>query len=1653
VCGGDVLPGTATAIHLQNSSSTPCLLSRGYIEECHGHLVSRPYLGADGDARFRCPNRSCAAPYSRHRDDRGSASNAADSLARTSTIPPSSQVRVADPHSPRVTRRLSTDFASASVDRPRPNNGGLPPSHSHIDQYERCQGRQGRGITEGHRHRRNEAAAARSPYALGHDADTHCNKRRTSRSRGSKYKQRVGGPTRSYDDDSDPYSSPQTSHSDSEECEEDDVDSVDDDDNDDEEDDDNEAANEADEEELNGIYERYNNAPYVGRSDRRHPPTRGDPNIISSASTAARRISRRERLSPRRRSDIRDEGVVGPPSASATLVTSSTTTQETQKQTASSSTPNHPNLPHQPEDTDTLVHDPSTPSPGQPSPDRSKPLGHDTPYTVTSHPPNEIQEQEGDRFPLTLDQLRQTVAHACLSHRHQCHWPSRNTSQGVWEIQAIVGHVDTHHPDGRISSRYAVMWGDWPKSGIDMMKAKDFVHPCIVTAYNVAFPRGSRPRERMLAITANTSTHAHDNTHSGQVANLHNAPIFTSTTTPVRTYAYDVKDLSSDIPLEDDSRDVLQRELLRLSHLHAHLRVRAQQQAVRYLTLPHNIHTVNEVRRIEAAFGTCRANMTLIKRRLGWINHYTYHQSVDALQHELVSLLLKLQVSQALPLSTYTSEDVAVDGCVVGDSTRSSAPDTHSSSSSSSSTSSASSPYARQCVYYVDYRELAAKVESKAITIDEQNCSRHRILIDNRPINCRAPSGFTWMAHRALTPMDQFFVYLAPHEVQLPLRQGDSPHNPIELLSQSAPVIHTTTESDAVQDGPTTDSSAASSKLLPTSNVSAASTLLAPSPVPAQQGPIPATSPVSAQQGPIAADTTDQAQPTLSRIPTRTRKGGQASASSSSAPSSSNSSSATMKQTTLTGVQQQQKNKKGRVQKLSATHISAAGSHLRTHTEEGEVPPTHVNADGMMPAPTPSPLPVTASSSYRATHSGGSLFTPPPIGHTATWSQPLPTTPPTPISSGPTHSASSSPTPCLLSLEDIVTLFTSGRMGLLSDLCTHCAKPGSSHLARSQHPLYATATPVSATTDTPRTQPQSLAIDTANVPSFSPSYSRNERNRLRDPDRYLEAVDHHVQARNYHRSVWELVLFHGCIHEADRRWVQNELVNKGHSWATVQQLFLAKFASTSIMDGVYREWNRIHHKLFKTADAYVERCRYLLRRMGSSETDPAVILHVENRFMTRFAQKLYEEKQHRKVLLALQTSVMESSAAAIATTTAIGNATEFRFDSLHSLHEVVRQLEAMYPYLIHRDRPYSRARRNDDRYEASDNAPLSISKLEPSSSGTPQRIGGKRSKQPIKKRVSFSDRPAAIAATFADPLPAAPAVAAYTPAAAASVSATSSPAASPAPSLRSSLSPRRPNSPAPTSAAQSRPTCGTCGKQGHTTAEHRDDYVPPPCAKCNGRHATHKHARLTQRPSVIVRNARLQVPAYIPIAPALSPVHLRTAPSQRTCAFITSTALGDASSVFRNILMDTGGDISCINKQLVHKFNLSVTAPQHVTYLSGFSSSSPPVPRQGTVKLRVTVHLPLEKQSTITFDKTFEVTDMTDDFLLGRDVLPTLFPHDTTLRYCKPHSPITDVPHNVVGALPSTEHGDSDVDEDSDPDVVCIEKVAHAAPSSSSSSQ
>jgi hypothetical protein len=117
------------------------------------------------------------------------------------------------------------------------------------------------------------------------------------------------------------------------------------------------------------------------------------------------------------------------------------------------------------------------------------------------------------------------------------------------------------------------------------------------------------------------------------------------------------------------------------------------------------------------------------------------------------------------------------------------------------------------------------------------------------------------------------------------------------------------------------------------------------------------------------------------------------------------------------------------------------------------------------------------------------------------------------------------------------------------------------------------------------------------------------------------------------------------------------------------------------------------------------------------------------------------------------------------------------------------------------------------------------------------------------------------------------------------------------------------------------------------------------------------------------------------------------------------------------VLTDSGAEFSAINSKLVHKYKLQVHKPiGSATHIQG-ASADMETKRRGYVMLNITAHYGVASgRQAVSFRKQFEILDLGgEDFIVGADLGPVLFPEDNTWKHgAKWAKHMTTWPTNIV---------------------------------------
>ena len=126
---------------------------------------------------------------------------------------------------------------------------------------------------------------------------------------------------------------------------------------------------------------------------------------------------------------------------------------------------------------------------------------------------------------------------------------------------------------------------------------------------------------------------------------------------------------------------------------------------------------------------------------------------------------------------------------------------------------------------------------------------------------------------------------------------------------------------------------------------------------------------------------------------------------------------------------------------------------------------------------------------------------------------------------------------------------------------------------------------------------------------------------------------------------------------------------------------------------------------------------------------------------------------------------------------------------------------------------------------------------------------------------------------------------------------------------------------------------------------------------------------------------------------------------------VTSPKLPGA--VCARVFLDTGAGFSCIKRSLVEKYQLKVLDPQGVKKFEG-ATEGLVVSRLGYVHIPITVfYLRAKQEVSCTFTKIFEVAEIREDFLLGTETAPVLYPGSDFISATVDMDHITNMPHHI----------------------------------------
>jgi len=190
------------------------------------------------------------------------------------------------------------------------------------------------------------------------------------------------------------------------------------------------------------------------------------------------------------------------------------------------------------------------------------------------------------------------------------------------------------------------------------------------------------------------------------------------------------------------------------------------------------------------------------------------------------------------------------------------------------------------------------------------------------------------------------------------------------------------------------------------------------------------------------------------------------------------------------------------------------------------------------------------------------------------------------------------------------------------------------------------------------------------------------------------------------------------------------------------------------------------------------------------------------------------------------------------------------------------------------------------------------------------------------------------------------------------------------------------------------PPCSHCGLTNHPTA---DCHYPEGCKTCGKQGHRYYNCPTLTKPSppnmYAINNMSVQP------QPEEDGVDRSIQLNNMSYSRVGITS-PNGGTVTTNVLLDTGAQLSAINANIVKRNRLYIhpikaSDPQSLS----LASAGQYVKRLGYVSIPLIIVFSGSRKAPVKLHQKLEVLNMSYDYLLGIDVLPSLFPHDEIMRY------------------------------------------------------
>jgi hypothetical protein len=408
-------------------------------------------------------------------------------------------------------------------------------------------------------------------------------------------------------------------------------------------------------------------------------------------------------------------------------------------------------------------------------------------------------------------------------------------------------------------------------------------------------------------------------------------------------------------------------------------------------------------------------------------------------------------------------------------------------------------------------------------------------------------------------------------------------------------------------------------------------------------------------------------------------------------------------------------------------------------------------------------------------------------------------------------------------------------------------------------------------------------------------------------------------------------------------WVEEHLVKKGMTWVEAMEWFTYKHTDTQLQAKLLKKLNDTYMKLGTPSYEYFEEYTTLLNRLGYSLTARDRIIDCERGLTDDLRKEVARFRGQQEALGTIHSECQ----------------------SIQALRELVAKLERGLVPLPRKEKASHHNNSTSSRYRnyKRKNDDYVINNVDTSNQSTSQT-----SKQSSRKNVSKKTMLTPPSINNIENANGNPHSRSYG---------------------KNVKTPYTPSKNTRYSGGSSKTKCSHCGRTNHTSNDCR---YPNGCPLCHKQ--GHSPAECKEQARVFPRMNNINMLNELDTAIDNNTTNVHKQVS------IRCSKMGSHS--YTRILLDTGSQVTAVSASLVKKYRIEVHQPPSAEpqYLS-LADVDNTVKRVGYVILMVDIclHDNTSNNTCKRLEQRFEVINTSYDFLLGIDVLPSLFPNDRIMSY------------------------------------------------------